>query len=462
MKQRRKPEAPEIEASVLGAMMIDSEAVPKAIELLTAGSFSDNKHQIIFRSMVRLFNEGEPVDTVTMYDEIKKREQLEDIGGALYLSQLSQNISSAANIEYHAKILLEKEILRQLIDNSIEIAESAYEGKQDAFDILDTAEQKIFDITETHLKKSFTGMDKAVKDALDYIETIHSKKDKKFAVPTGFYELDNILGGLQKTDFIILAARPSIGKTAFALTLARNAAIDFNIPVGVFSLEMSTLQLTMRMICAEARVSAQLVRTGKLPKEDGSRLMHGAAKISQAEIFVDDTPAQTVLEIRAKARRLKTEHNIGMIIIDYIQLMRSAHRGENREREVSHISSSLKALAKELNIPIIALAQLNRAVEMRNDKKPQLSDLRESGSLEQDSDVVLFLHRPEFYGITYDAEGNNLEGVAEVIIGKHRNGGTGEVQLAYMKEYTRFENLAHYDVNPYEIDREYAQTEDVI
>jgi replicative DNA helicase len=439
----KPPSAPEIEAAVLGAMLIEKEAVPKAIEMLTKESFYLRSHQQIYEAMISLFEAGEPIDTVTLYEELKKRNQVEEIGGAVYLSQLSQNISSAANIEFHARIIIEKQILRGLITSSHEIARSAYEGNQDAFEILDEAERKIFEITESHLQKSFQGMDRAVRDALEYIEAIHSQKDRKFSVPSGFYELDEILGGFQKSDLVIVAARPSMGKTAFALTVARNAAIDHGVPVGVFSLEMSTMQLIIRLLCAEGRLNAHLVRTGKLPSEEGVKLSKNAHKLINAPLYVDDSPSQTVLEIRAKARRLKAEKNVGMIIIDYLQLMQGPPKAESREREISHISRSLKALAKELNIPVIALAQLNRAVEVRSDKRPQLSDLRESGSIEQDADVVIFLNRPEQYGIDKDENGESNEGVAEIIIGKQRNGPTGTIKLAFIKDYARFENLAH-------------------
>lgn len=440
----KPPAATDIEASVLGAMMIEREAVPKAIELLSTNSFYLKEHKLIFDAMVSLFESGEPIDTVTLYEELKKRNQAEEAGGAVYLSRLSQNISSAANIEYHAKIILEKEILRGLITSSHEIARAAYEGTEDAFDILDQAERKIFEITETHLKKTFTSMDRAVRDALEYIEAIHSNTKQKFSVPTGFYELDELLGGFQKSDLIIIAARPSMGKTALALTLARNAAVDHKVPVGIFSLEMATMQLIIRMLCAEGRLNAHLVRTGKLPSEEGIKLSKNAHRLIESPLYIDDTPAQTVLEIRAKARRLKAEKDIGMIVIDYLQLMQGPSNSESREREISHISRSLKSLAKELNIPVIALAQLNRAVETRTDKRPQLSDLRESGSIEQDADVVLFLNRPEYYGIkNFADDGTSTEGVAEVIIGKQRNGPTGDIRLAFIKEYARFENLAH-------------------
>ncbi len=440
----KPPAATDIEASVLGAMMIEQEAVPKAIELLSTDSFYLKEHKLIFDAMVSLFESGEPIDTVTLYEELKKRNQAEETGGAVYLSRLSQNISSAANIEYHAKIILEKEILRGLITSSHEIARAAYEGTEDAFDILDQAERKIFEITETHLKKTFTSMDRAVRDALEYIEAIHSNTKQKFSVPTGFYELDEMLGGFQKSDLVIIAARPSMGKTALALTLARNAAVDHKVPVGIFSLEMATMQLIIRMLCAEGRLNAHLVRTGRLPSEEGIKLSKNAHRLIESPLYIDDTPAQTVLEIRAKARRLKAEKDIGMIVIDYLQLMQGPSNSESREREISHISRSLKSLAKELNIPVIALAQLNRAVETRTDKRPQLSDLRESGSIEQDADVVLFLNRPEYYGIkNFADDSTSTEGVCEVIIGKQRNGPTGDIRLAFIKEYARFENLAH-------------------
>ena len=438
----KPPSEPEIEASVLGAMLIEKEAVPKALELLSADSFYLKSHKLIYDAMTSLFDAGEPIDTVTVYEELKKRDQLDEVGGAVYLSKLSQNITSAANIEYHAKIIIEKQILRGLITSAHEIARSAYAGADDAFDILDNAERKIFEITESHLSKSYQGMDRAVRDAMEYIETIHSSTHQKFSVPTGFYELDELLGGFQKSDLIVLAARPSMGKTALALTLARNAAIDHKIPVGIFSLEMATMQLIIRMICSEARINAHLVRTGKLPHSDGSKLSKTVHKLTDAPVYVDDSPAQSVLEIRAKARRLKAEKNVGMIIIDYLQLMSGPQRTESREREISHISRSLKSLAKELNIPVIALSQLNRAVETRTDKRPQLSDLRESGSIEQDADVVIFLNRPEYYGIEKDEHGESTAGVTEVIVGKQRNGPTGMIKLAFIKEYARFENLA--------------------
>lgn len=438
------PSAADIEASVLGAMLIEKEAVPKAIELLNPDAFYSPKHRIVFEAMVNLFEVNEPIDTVTVYEELRKNGKADAVGGAVFLSQLSQDISSAANIIFHSKIILEKAILRNLISASHEVAQEAYQSSEDAFDILDNAQRRIFEITEQYMKSSYQDMDRAVRKALEYIEAIHSSDYKNFSVPTGFYDLDNILGGFQKSDLIILAARPSMGKTAFALSLTRNAAIQYRVPVAFFSLEMATIQLVIRLICSEGRLDAQKVRTGKLPSEDGMKLGKIASKLIEAPIYVDDAPAQTILEIRAKSRRLKAEKGIGLIVIDYLQLIQGPARSESREREISQISRSLKALAKELNVPIIALSQLNRAVETRTEKRPQLSDLRESGSIEQDADVVMFLNRPEYYGIGTDSNGNSTEGMAEVIIAKQRNGPVGEIQLSFIKEYGRFESREHF------------------
>ena len=439
----KPPQVPEIEASILGAMMLEKEAVAKAIGMLHPESFYLPAHQKIYSAMITLFEKDEPIDTVTLYSELKQRKELEEVGGAVYLSKLSQNIPSAANIEYHAKIVLEKEILRKLITTSHAIAKTAYEDSEDAFDILDDAERKIFAITENQLIKSYVGMDVALREAMEYIETIHSADGNKFAVKTGFFELDDLLGGLQNSDLIILAARPSIGKTALALSIARNVAVEQKKATGIFTLEMSTTQLMVRLICAEAKINAHLVRTGKLPTTEGPKISKAVTKLLDTKIFIDDSPTQTVLEIRAKARRLKAEKDVSLIIIDYLQLMEGKEKSESREREISHISRSLKGLAKELNIPVLALAQLNRQIESRTEKRPQLSDLRESGAIEQDADVVMFINRPEMYGKKVDEDGSSLEGLAEVIIGKQRHGPTGMVKLAFIKENARFENFTH-------------------
>ena len=441
----KPPAVPEIEMAVLGAMLIEKEAVPKAIELLSPTSFYLKEHQLIFEAMIELFNADEPIDTVTLYHELKQQGTSDLIGGKVYLSKLSQNISSAANVEYHAKIILEKSILRKLISTSHAIANKAYEGTEDAFNILDTAERKIFEIAEEHLKKSYQDMDQAVREAYEYLEAINGKDFTNFAVPTGFMDMDDMLGGFQKSDLIIIAARPSVGKTAFALSLMRNAAVDHKIPVAFFSLEMATVQLVIRLLSSEGKIDAHRLRSGKFSHkgEDGDKLRRAMAKLTPSPIYIDDTPAQTILEIRAKARRLVSEKKIGMIVIDYLQLVQGPARSESREREIAHISRSLKALAKELKIPVIALSQLNRAVESRTDKRPQLSDLRESGSIEQDADVVMFIHRPERYAQQDSKEYEEAEGIAEIIIAKQRNGPTGEVKLTFLKEFTRFEsNLA--------------------
>jgi len=436
------PSAVDVEVSILGAMLLDEKAVPKAIEVLRSECFFDKRNRIIFDAMTSLYEANEPIDNISLYEELKKEGKTEEVGGAVYLSKLTQDISSAANIDYHARVILEKWILRQLISTSMEIAGSAYKGNEDVFDLLDAAEAKLFQISEQGIKESFKSMDKAVKEALELIEAIHSKNISSFSVPSGFFALDDMLGGFQKSDLIIVAARPSMGKTAFAMSAVRNTAIDHGIPVAVFSLEMSTIQLATRLISAEARINAHSVRTGKFKAEDGARISRTVHKLSKAPIYIDDTPAISVLEVRAKARRLKNEKNIGLVVIDYLQLLSSSVHMESREREISTISRSLKALAKELNIPVIALSQLNRAVEARHDKKPMLSDLRESGSIEQDADVVLFLYRPEVYGITQFANnGDSTEGMAEVIVGKQRNGPTGDVRLKFMKDYARFENV---------------------
>ena len=445
---KQPPASPEVEMSVIGAVLLNNDAAPKAIEILKPEAFYEKKNRIIFEAISSLYEADEPIDTVTLYEELKKAGKLDEAGGAAYIAKLTQDISSAANIDYHARIVLEKWILRQLITASMEIAHMAYEGNEDVFDLLDAAEAKIFQISEEGIKESFTSMDKAVKEAWELIEAIHSKKISTFAVPTGFFELDELLGGFQKSDLIIIAARPSMGKTAFVMSAARNMAIDHQVPVGVFSLEMATIQLVTRLISAEVKINAQSLRTGKFKAEDGAKVARNISKLSKAPIYIDDTPGISILELRAKARRLKNEKNVGIIIIDYLQLVTSSASMESREREISTISRSLKALAKELNIPVVALSQLNRAVESRTDKKPMLSDLRESGSIEQDADVVMFLYRPEVYGITSytngDMGGESTEGVAEIIVGKHRNGPIGDVRLRFIKDYARFENLDRF------------------
>ncbi len=437
---KQPPQAVEVERLVLGAMLLNENAVNKVVDILKPEYFYERKHTVIYKAMLSLYRSQEPIDNITLFDELEKAGDLEKAGGATYISQLSQDVSTVANVEYHARIVLEKWILRELISTSIDIADSAFQGSEDVFDILDQAEAKIFSISQESFKESYKDMKTAVHDAIEYIEAIHSRDLANIAVPTGFTALDDLLGGFQKSDLIIVASRPSMGKTAFALSFARNASVEHKIPIALFSLEMSTIQLVTRLISSESRINAHLIRTGKFKASDGQKIARTADKLSKAPLFIDDTPAQSILEIRAKARRLKQEHKIGMIIIDYLQLMTTGIKMESREREISMISRSLKALAKELNIPVVALSQLNRAVEQRHDKRPMLSDLRESGSIEQDADVVLLLFRPEFYNLP-DKDGNSLEGIAEVIVAKHRNGPVGEEKLRFVKDYARFENL---------------------
>ncbi len=442
LKKRETPSALEAEKEVLGAMLIDEEAAPKAFEALTPDYFFDPKHATIFRVMFDLFESNSPINVVTVFNELEKRGELEKTGGIPYLNELTQSVVSAVNVAYNARIILEKWILRRLISISLNMAQDAFLAQKDVFDILDEAEQNIFAIAEEGLRESYVSMEKAVTQTLEYIESIHDKKNSAFSVQTGLIELDNLLGGFQRSDLIIIAARPSMGKTAFALTVARNAAVDYEKPVAIFSLEMSTIQLVTRLISSEAKIDLHQIRTGRIPHNEAAKISKTVHKLKKAPIFIDDTPGQTVMEIRAKARRLKAEHNIAMIVIDYLQLMTSSKRMESREREISAISMSLKALAKELNIPVVALAQLNRAVEQRHDKRPMLSDLRESGSIEQDADVVIFLYRPEVYGITTLPDGESTEGYAEAIIGKQRNGPIGTAPLYFLKQFGRFENRA--------------------
>ena len=440
---RVQPQATDVEMAVLGAMLLDKGAIAKAIEILDETSFYKPSHQRIFSAMMSLFEHSEPVDLITLVEELRRRGDLEKVGGEYYLTELTTRTTTAANIEYHAHIVLEKALMRQLISASTEVAGRAFSETEDALDLLDEAEQKIFQISEQRMKKSFVSMNVAVHHTMEMLESIHGKHSGITGVPSGFTELDNFTGGFQKSDLIVVAGRPSQGKTALVLSIARNASILHNVPVGFFSLEMSNQQLVLRLICAEARVDANSVRTGRLPEDEWRKLSTSVGKLYQAKIFIDDTPALSVLEIRAKARRLKAEHNIGLVVVDYLQLMQGPKNSQSREQEISTISRSLKALAKELNIPVLALSQLNRAVELRGDKRPVLADLRESGAIEQDADVVLFVHRPEMYGIN-EENNESTEGIAEIIIGKQRNGPTGSSRLAFIKQYARFENLTRF------------------
>lgn len=438
---RVPPQAVDLEAAVLGAMVLEKEAIAKAIEVLDDTAFYRPAHQLIFQAMERLFERGEPVDVLTLIEELRRSGDLEKAGGEYAITELTTKVTTAANVEYHAHIVLERALMRQLISSSSEVVNRAYTETEDALSLLDEAEQRIFKISEKRMRKSFVSMNTAVHSTMEMLESIHGKHSGITGVPAGFTELDNYTGGFQKSDLIIVAGRPSQGKTALVLSIARNASVLHNIPIGFFSLEMSTQQLVMRLICAEARVDAHSVRTGRLPEDEWRKLSTSVGRLYKAKIFIDDTPALGVLELRAKARRLKAEHNVGLIVLDYLQLMQGPRNIQSREQEISNISRSLKALAKELEVPVIALSQLNRAVEARSDKRPVLADLRESGAIEQDADVVIFVHRPEMFGIDKDEDGDPTEGIAELILGKQRNGPTGKVKLAFVKQYARFENL---------------------
>ena len=448
-EDRMPPQDLSAEQSVIGAMLIDKNACSRAMELLSPESFYRDAHKFIYDAITGLSERNEPVDLITLIEELRRRGELEKIGGEYYLTELTTKVTSAANVEYHAHIVLEKALMRQLIISSSEVIGRAYNETEDALDLLDEAEQKIFQISEQRMKKSFVSMNTAVHSTMEMLESIHGKHSGVTGVPSAFTEVDNYTGGFQKSDLVIVAGRPSQGKTAFVLSLARNASIFHEVAVGFFSLEMSSQQLVLRLICAEARVDAHSVRTGRLPEDEWRKLSTSVGKLYKAKIFIDDTPALTVLEVRAKARRLKAEHNVGLIIVDYLQLMQGPKNIQSREQEISTISRSLKALAKELNIPVVALSQLNRAVELRGDKRPVLADLRESGAIEQDADVVLFVHRPEMYGIDKDDNGEPTEGLAEIIVGKQRNGPTGTARLAFIKQYARFENLTRIHASEY-------------
>jgi len=433
---RLPPQDIEAEKCVLGSIFLDNAAILKVVEILTPEDFYRAAHSAIYRTMLDLFTRNEPIDLVTVHAALKDRDLLEQVGGASYLAELAHFVPTAANVVYYANIVREKSILRRLIAASTEIASRCYEAVEPVDELLEEAEQKIFEIRAQGNRKSFFPLKEVIKEAVLQIEHLHQRREEVTGVPTGFYEFDRMTAGLQNSDLIIIAGRPSMGKTSFALNIAQHAAVQHGIPVAIFSLEMSKEQLATRMLCAEARVEAQGVRTGRLSEADWQRLTYAANRLSQAPIFIDDTPAISVLELRAKARRLMAEHGLGLVIVDYLQLMRGRERRERREQEISEISSSLKAMAKELNVPVVALSQLNRRVEERPDKRPQLSDLRESGAIEQDADVIVFIYRDEVYN-----KNTQEKGIAELIIGKQRNGPTGVVRLGFQAQYSTFVNL---------------------
>lgn len=432
------PQAIEAEQAVLGAMLLSKDAIDAAVELLNESYFYRPGHRKIYRAIIDLYDKNEPADIVTVAEELNSRAQLEDIGGRSYLAGLTESTPGIANVAHYAKIVLEKATLNRLIEATNSILSRSYETGQQADDLLDYAEQEIFSIKEDKLKGTFTPLGMILSDTFHMIEEYSQREGYITGVPSGFNDLDKLTSGFQKSDLIVIASRPSVGKTAFSLNIAEYVAADKKIPVVIFSLEMSKEQLAQRLLCARARVSAHLMRTGRLADDQWTNLSIAVGPLSEAPIFIDDSPSLTVLEMRAKARRLKSREDIGLIIVDYMQLIKGPTNVESRQQEISYISRSLKGLARELKVPIIALSQLSRQVELRGkDAKPQLSDLRESGAIEQDADVVIFIHRNR------DDDGH-LGTEAEIIIGKQRNGPTGIVNLAFVKDYARYEMIDIY------------------
>ncbi|MCC5941787.1 MAG: replicative DNA helicase [Balneolaceae bacterium] len=450
---RVPPQAVEVEEAVLGAMLIEREAATIALQLLKPDDFYKPANRHIFETLFDLYERGNPLDLLTIENELRDKNLLDTVGGTGYLADLTRSVSSAANIDYHSQIISEKAIKRNLILNCNEIIKSAYDTTTDANDVLDGAEQRIFEIANTKSRAQATAIGDILTDTLGYLEELRGKPEGVTGVPSNL-DVDRYTSGWQRGDLIIIAARPSMGKTAFTLTAARNAALHPNenlqTNVAIFSLEMSAQQLVQRFLTMEARVDAQSARTGKVKDEDFKRLIDAASRLFTAKIFIDDTPSLSLMELRTKCRRLKSEHDIGLVVVDYLQLMTASSRDiGNREQEIATISRGLKSLAKELDVPVIALSQLSRQVEQRGgDKRPQLSDLRESGSIEQDADVVCFLYLPEYYGITTTPEGESTNGLAELIIGKQRNGPVGSTRMFFVKEYARFERLSRVESGP--------------
>ncbi|MFN8415947.1 MAG: replicative DNA helicase [Cytophagaceae bacterium] len=440
------PQATEVEEAVLGALLLERDALTNVIDILQAESFYKEANQIIYKSVLELFDTSQPIDLITVVNLLRTKGELEIVGGAYYITELTTKVSSAANIEYHARIVAEMSIKRELISIASSIHKDAFEDTTDVFDLLDKTEKELYRVSESNIRKNYAEMKSLVGQALRELQEKKNQDTGLTGVPSGFLDLDRVTSGWQKSDLIIMAARPGMGKTAFVLSAMRNAAVTFKKGVALFSLEMSAVQLVNRLIAAEAELESKKIRTGKLEEYEWQQLHHKIAPLTSAPIFIDDTPGLSIRELRTKARRLKQKHDIQLIIIDYLQLM-TADSGKgggpgNREQEISAISRSLKGLAKELDVPVIALSQLSRAVETRGgDKRPQLSDLRESGAIEQDADIVCFLYRPEYYKIETDEEGNPTKGVGEVIIAKHRNGSLETVKLRYIDKYTKFADL---------------------
>lgn len=457
-----QPQALPLEEAVLGALMLDKDSIAIVIDILRAESFYADAHQAIYKAILRLFERSQPVDLLTVTEELKKGGELEVAGGPYYLVGLTNRVASAANIEYHARLISQKHIQRELIRVSTGIIRDAYEDTTDVFQLLDDAEQGLFNITQQNLSRSYEGMGTLASKALKQLEEMSKREAGLTGVPTGFSDLDRITSGWQPSDLIIMAARPGMGKTSLTLALAKNAAMDFGKPVAFFSLEMSNLQLVTRLISLESEISGSKMRSGQLEDYEWQQLHTVIEKMSEVPIFIDDTPGINIFELRAKCRRLKMQNDIQMVVIDYLQLMTGGGDNKgNREQEISAISRGLKGLAKELNIPVIALSQLSRAVETRGGmKRPQLSDLRESGAIEQDADIVSFIYRPEYYQILEDEEGQSLKGVGEVIIAKHRNGALGTVKLKFIDKYAKFTDVDDLGFNDLPMDNSSSSSSD--
>lgn len=433
---RLPPQSIEAEQAILGSLLLDPEAVYVVMENLWPDDFYRQEHRTIYKGMLDLVARGQPVDLVTVTENLRQSGELEKVGGASYLAELVNCVPTAANVGYYARIVVDKAMLRALIRVATGIIQRGYEGDQDVSELLDEAEQGIFGISQRRHRSGFVQLKDVLAETLDRLEKLVAEKGGVTGIPT-FRELDKLLSGLQPSDLIICAARPGMGKTSFCLNIAQNAAVKYGLPVAIFSLEMSKEQVALRMLSAQAMVDQYRLRTGRLADDDWERLAHALGPLADAPIFIDDSPAISVMELRVKARRLKMEQGLSLVVVDYLQLMRSGRRGENRQQEISEISRGLKSLARELNVPVLALSQLSRAAEQSQDKRPGLIHLRESGALEQDSDCVIFIHRPDYY----DPEGER-RGVAEIIVAKHRNGPVGTVEMAFIPEYTRFVDLA--------------------
>jgi len=434
---RIPPQNVEAEMATLGAMLLDEKAIPEILELIDESSFYRQEHRIIFKSIVSLFDQRKKIDILTISEDLNKKKLLEKVGGATYLTTLADFVPTSANAAYYARIVKEKGILRSLINSATEIVSSAYKGEEDVSNILDRAEKLIFEISDRRIEGGYVHIKDIIKDGIELIESLYHKKSHVTGVPTGFKDFDLKTAGLQKGDLIIAAGRPSMGKSAFVTSIASHVAIEENIPVVIFSLEMSKEQLMQRFLCAQAKVEVNRVRTGFLAPSEWPILTSAAGKLSEAPIYIDDTPAMNIFELRAKARRLKTHYDIQLMLVDYLQLIRGMRRGDSRQQEISEISQGLKALAKELHIPIIAVSQLSRAVESREGHRPKLSDLRESGAIEQDADVVVLLFREEYYNPTEENRGK-----ADIMIAKQRNGPVGSINLTFLKEYMKFADMA--------------------